>query len=167
MSITESMEFVRNVVSDSLSMADSKIVLGSVNEVAEHNSKAEICLSLVKCAQDMSGRDIQPLTRQPTGFARRTPPIALDIHVLFSFMSPNYTSSLDHLSQVIDLFHENPIFDAGNSTGGRFSFPDSLARLALTQEFMGYDELNQLWGIHGGHYLPSVTYQVRIARASS
>ena len=166
MSIPESMEFIRNVVSDSLNMADTKIVLGSVCEVSEQSNEAEICLSLVRCAQDMSGRDIQPLTREPTGFGRSAPPIALDIHVLFSFISPNYTSSLDHLSQVIDLFHENPIFDAGSSTGGHFAFPDSLAGLALIQEFMGYDELNQLWGIHGGLYLPSATYQVRIARAS-
>jgi hypothetical protein len=65
---------------------------------------------------------------------------------------------------VISFFQRNPIFTQTEiPTLPNFGLDKILFDLHST----GFEELNQLWGIMGGKYIPSVIYKMRLAYIDS
>lgn len=97
--------------------------------------------------------------RQPTTL-QRNPPIFLNLMVICAanFSGGNYTEALKFLSSAIAYFQSMPMFDHHNSR----DMDTRLERLVLNIENLNNNEMNSLWSIHGGHYLPSVLYRVRM-----
>jgi Pvc16 N-terminal domain len=98
------------------------------------------------------------LTRMAQGLPR------VDLNLLFmvaaNFSGANYTESLKLLEHTVAFFQGRPVFDAQNSP----ELDRRIDRLQVELEDLGITDLTNLWGMLGGHYLPSLLYRVRLLR---
>ena len=83
--------------------------------------------------------------------------------MLFSFEFMTYEMSLLHLSNTIGLFQEKRVYRADNAAPGN-PFPPGLEKLIFELHNMSFEALNNLWGVMGGAYFPSVVFKVRMVR---
>ncbi|WP_047237055.1 DUF4255 domain-containing protein [Chromobacterium subtsugae] len=74
------------------------------------------------------------------------------------FSGKAYHEGLKLLSEAIAFFQSHPVFDHQNAPG----LESGLDRLMLNLENLSAGEMHSLWSIHGGRYLPSVLYQLRL-----
>lgn len=81
----------------------------------------------------------------------------LDVMIAANFKNSNYSESLRYLSKTISFLQDHTVFDRTNSP----DMPIGLEKMFLDMENMGIQELNSLWSILGGKYVPSVLYKVR------
>lgn len=87
-------------------------------------------------------------------------PIYLNVDLMFAsnFDPGNYLESLKVLSQAIQFFQTTPVFDHVNAP----EMDGRLDRLGLEMVNLSTDATNQIWSMHGGRYLPSVVYRMRL-----
>jgi hypothetical protein len=106
-----------------------------------------------------------PAQPSAQGTIRRVPPVFLNLLVMCAanFSGNQYPQALKFLSGAIAFFQGNAVFDHQNT-------PDldrRLDRLALNMEDLGSQQMHSLWSIHGGRYLPSVLFRVRMVALDS
>jgi hypothetical protein len=138
----------------SLVERDGSIVVGAMNKIV---------MFVANIASDTNpGNMVLP---NAGAFAPRPPPMTLTVTTVFAanFSSSNYAEGLRLLSDTISFFEARPIFDQRNTD--RLS--PSIERVSLTMQNLDPDALGQLWGISGGHYIPSVVYRICIVPANS
>jgi len=99
-----------------------------------------------------SGGDNQMLSYQA--------PTWLNVYLMVAanFTAPSYPDSLKYLSRVIAFFQAHPVFDRHSSP----AMDEKIDKLILDMENLDRRELNNLWGMFGGKYMPSVLYRVRM-----
>ena len=87
-------------------------------------------------------------------------PLFVNIYVMLSanFSGGNYTEGLKYISHAIAFFQQRPMFDQLGSPG----LDARIDRLILDIENLPVAELNNLWSLLGGRYLPSMYYKVRM-----
>ena len=90
----------------------------------------------------------------------RQPEIYLNIYVLFGANKNNYSTALNRISQVIGFFQRKFVFTA---TDIPVLATFNLDRIIFDLYSTSFEELNQLWSVMGGKYIPSVVYKMRLA----
>jgi hypothetical protein len=80
-----------------------------------------------------------------------------------NFGAGNYAEALKSISQAISFFQQQTSFDLKNSPG----LDPRIEKLILDIENLKIPDLNNLWGLLGGRYLPSVFYKVRMITVDS
>jgi hypothetical protein len=87
-------------------------------------------------------------------------PLFVNLYLMLSanFGAGNYAEALKYISHAIAFFQQRPMFDQLNSPG----LDERIERLALDIENLPIAELNNLWSLLGGRYLPSMFYKVRM-----
>jgi hypothetical protein len=87
-------------------------------------------------------------------------PLFVNLYLMLSanFGAGNYTEALKYVSQAIAFFQQRPMFDQRNSPG----LDERIERLILDIENLPIADLNNLWSLLGGRYLPSMYYKVRM-----
>lgn len=80
-----------------------------------------------------------------------------------NFSGKNYPEGLKFLSCAIQFFQERPVLNHENTP----SLPPQLDKLILSIEALSVSEMNKLWSVHTGRYLPSVLYRVQMVSTSS
>jgi hypothetical protein len=101
-----------------------------------------------------SGRGASSLARPDL------PPACLNIYLMVAanYSGKNYGESLKYISDVIGFFQRHPVFD-------RQAYPamdSGIEKLILDMENLDRRELNNIWGMFGGKYIPSVLYRIRM-----
>lgn len=87
-------------------------------------------------------------------------PLFLNLYVMVSanFGAGNYSEALKYISQAVAFFQMKPVLDQRNSPG----LDRRIDRLVLDIENLPIPDLNNLWSLLGGRYLPSMFYKVRM-----
>jgi len=87
-------------------------------------------------------------------------PLYLNLYLMMSanFGAGNYSEALKTISQAITFFQQQAVFDRQNSPG----LDPRIEKLILEVENLKIPDLNNLWSLIGGRYLPSVFYKVRM-----
>jgi len=80
-----------------------------------------------------------------------------------NFSGSHYPEALKFLAGAIAFFQGNAVFDHQNTPG----MDPRLERLALNMENLSSHEMHSLWSIHGGRYLPSALFRVRMIMLDS
>jgi hypothetical protein len=88
----------------------------------------------------------------------RNPKIFLNLFVLFAVNKADYLQSLKELSLVIQFFQQKFYFDLSNSP----SLDVKIDKLLMELHSLNFEQLNHLWGVLGGKYIPSVLYKMRV-----
>lgn len=93
------------------------------------------------------------------GFARSAPAF-LNLHLMVAanFSGKSYPQALKYISRVIAFFQQNPVFDRSSSP----AMDEKIDKLILDMENMDRREVNNIWGMFGGKYMPSVSYRLRM-----
>lgn len=86
-------------------------------------------------------------------------PLAVDMHLLFTFWADNPLKEQTLLAWVVRELHQRPVLD--NSTLGASGQFDTGDRVQLIPEELSLDDMTKLWQALVPPYRPSVTYVAR------
>jgi hypothetical protein len=102
-------------------------------------------------------------------FFRLSPPVELDLFVLFAAHNTDYETALRDLSDVVGFFQANPVFDADKYPGLNASVAKPtekpwqlIERLSFILYSLTFEQQNNLWAMLGSKYIPSVVYRVKM-----
>ena len=127
------------------------------------NASASAFITLVNIEEDR-------ISKSPEGYMRQTnssiiyknPKVFLNLYLLFSVNLSSYAESLKRLSYIIQFFQYQNVFTTLNSPG----LPEGTDKLILDLSTLSFQDMNNLWGILGSKYLPSVMYKLRLIKIS-
>ncbi|MEO5651058.1 MAG: DUF4255 domain-containing protein [Ginsengibacter sp.] len=162
---------INNYLLTKLSFADStKIVLDNIARLPDGTgggSVNKIILSLVNIEEDR-------LSKNPENFSKtddnkvvyKNAPIHLNLYCLFAYnhgendseTTNHYEEGLLYISYIIRFFQHRLVFTAANSP----ALDPGIEKLLMEQYTLGFEQMNQLWSVLGGKYLPSVLYKMRL-----
>lgn len=129
-------------------------------------AQERLAVFLVHVERDAaSGRAPAAKSGSLTRLAQGLPRVDLNLLVMFAanFSGANYAESLKLLEHTVAFFQSRPVFDTQNSP----ELDRRIDRLQVEMEDLGITDLTNLWGMLGGHYLPSLLYRVRLLRIDS
>ncbi len=93
------------------------------------------------------------------------PPIYLNLYLMFAgnFSGSNYLESLKFISNTISFFQGSPVFDHHNTP----DLDKRIDKLVMDIENVDITDLNSLWSVLSGRYMPSILYKVRMVAFDS
>lgn len=140
------------VVVSNLIELDGSVATGASNKLV---------LTLVNIEKDTLPHRTASTTRgRDERLVQTSAPLFVNIYVMLSanFGAGNYTEALKYISHAIAFFQQRSMFDQVGSPG----LDERIERLVLDIENLPIAELNNLWSLLGGRYLPSMYYKVRM-----
>jgi len=145
---------------------DSVITFGSISQLNDTDSdslKNNIIMGLVNIEEDRISRKPDNYVRTPD-LTYKKPPVYLNLYVLFvaNFDPLAYQASLNFITLIIKFFQAQNIFTHANSP----NLPTAVDELIFDMKTLSFQDLNNLWGILGSKYMPSVLYKVRLLSVS-
>jgi hypothetical protein len=165
------LDFLRTQVNSYLSVkldpppsADA-IILFNVSQLADgsgngnnNTTTSNALISLVNVEEDRVSKMQENFQRRDPALAYKSPEIYLNLYVLFSVNLNSYSEALKRLSLIIQFFQHQNVFTP-------ITHPDlagtNIEKLIVDLYSLGFEQLNHMWSILGGKYLPSVMYKVR------
>lgn len=135
-------------------------------DVAKHERPADasgadelenhVLLTLINIEEENSLKNNYP--EQQIGASRVTqlPALFLNLYLLFSANFTKYEEALKHIGYVIRFFQASKPFAIDDPDAGQ------RYKVTLTLHHIGFENLNNLWTVLGGKYLPSVLYKARL-----
>lgn len=88
-----------------------------------------------------------------------SPPISLNLQIMFTAYFNNYTESLKQLSYILACFQTKPVFDRENTPA--LAGLDT-SKLIFQLNTLPLEQQHYIWSMIGLRYLPSVIYCVRM-----
>lgn len=88
-----------------------------------------------------------------------SPPIWLNLQIMFTAYFNNYTESLKHLSYILACLQTKPVFNGENTAAMADLDPE---KLIFDLNTLGLEQQHYIWSMIGLRYLPSVIYKVRM-----
>jgi hypothetical protein len=146
---------------------DIAIILSNVSQLnetqpnsgGEANDPQNAFLSLINVEEDRISKSPENFVRSiEGGVIYKNPKIFLNLYILFAVNLSSYSESLKRLSYIIQFFQYQNVFTPLNYP----SIPKGIDQLIVDLVTLSYQDLNNLWGILGSRYLPSVMYKVRM-----
>lgn len=168
--INQAIQAILSRLNDYIGTAEPEVVLGNISLIdAFQDTSAQsltdrVIASVVNIEQEGSLRNIpfrRPSLNQD-GLPRvqeREPEIHLNVYLLFGSNKNNYGTALLRISQVIAFFQRKFVFTPADTP--ELGVLD-LNKVVFDLYSTNFTELNQLWGIMGGKYIPSVVYKMRV-----
>lgn len=140
---------------------DGFVQLGNIARLDNDPSeglKTKVILSLVNLDEEKTLKNGPFQVKQGASMVKRNPTVYLNLFTLFSCANEDYRYALTQIGCVIEFFQQQYVFTAENST----QFPEDIEKLIFDLHSVNIEQLNHLWGILGGKYVPSVLYKLRL-----
>ena len=119
-------------------------------------------ITLVNIEEDRISRPQENTARNNNGTVYKNPKMYLNLYLLFAVNLSSYYESLKRLSYIIQFFQYQNVFTSLSTP----DLPVGVEKLILDLDSLSFQDLNNLWGIMGSKYLPSVLYKVRLVTIS-
>lgn len=126
------------------------------------NNPANAFITLVNIEEDRISKSPENYIRQGSETIYKNPKIYLNLYVLFAVNLSSYTESLKRLSFIIQFFQYQNVFTPLSSP----DLPVGVEKLIMDLNTLSFQDMNNLWGILGSKYLPSVMYKMRMISIS-
>jgi hypothetical protein len=166
--IADALDFTRRQLRAYLNVADAEVIVNSARTLVEKDNPPGAYLSVINVQEESALRNLSHVERRSGQSHYVEPPVHLNVFVLIAFEFQTYDTSLVHLSKAVELFQHRRWFSAATQAGpGAIPFPATLEKLVFDLVNMNFEELNNLWGVLGGSYFPSVVYKVRMVRVQA
>ena len=161
--INDAIEFTRKEIRDYLRVSDTDIIAGNIHVLKDNANQLGVYLSLINLEEECTLKNTSHYVRRNGNVEYQEPPVYLNAYLLCVSNFENYDMSLLRLSQTIKLFQGKHVFSSENQTATN-PFPASLEKLIFDFYNLNFEQLNHLWGVLGGTYLPAVLYKVRMIK---
>lgn len=125
-------------------------------------SNSNAFITLVNIEEDRVSRPQENSARNNNGTIYKNPKMYLNLYLLFAVNLSSYYESLKRLSYIIQFFQYQNVFTSLSTP----DLPAGVEKLILDLDTLSFQDLNNLWGIMGSKYLPSVLYKVRLITIS-
>jgi hypothetical protein len=125
------------------------------------NANNKLVLTLANIEKDTLPYRANTLARgRDERLLQTSAPLFVNLYLMMSanFGAGNYAEALKYISHAIAFFQQRPMFDQKNSPG----LDERIERLVLDIENLPIADLNNMWSLLGGRYLPSMYYKVRM-----
>ena len=151
----------------SLLPTEDAIILSNVSQLNETQPSSggndvdpqNAFISLINIEEDRISKSPENFVRALDGsITYKSPKIFLNLYLLFAVNLSSYPESLKRLSYIIQFFQYQNVFTPLSTP----SLPEGVDELILDLMTLSYQDLNNLWGILGSRYLPSVMYKMRL-----
>ena len=116
-------------------------------------------LTLFQIEEDSPARQQMPAMWTVTSQREGSPPLQLNLVVLFAARFQQYERALSTLSLIVSFFHARPVFTQASSP----ALPDGLEKVVIELLSYGPEQMSQMWSCLGAKHLPSLVYRLRIA----
>ena len=126
------------------------------------DSNAAAFLTLVNMEEDRISKSNDNFIRKDRNIIYQNPEVHLNLFLLFSVQLPSYTEALKRLSFIIQFFQQQNVFTPLTSP----AIPTGVEQLILDLYTLSLSDVNNLWGVLGSKYLPSVMYKMRMITIS-
>jgi len=145
---------------------ESIITFGSISQLNDPGSeslKNNVIMGLVNIEEDRISRTPDNYVRTPD-LTYKKPPVSLNLYILFvaNFDPPAYEASLNYITWIVKFFQSQNVFTHANSP----NLPGPVEELIFDMKTLSFQDLNNLWGVLGSKYMPSVLYKVRLVSVS-
>ena len=126
----------------------------NVEGVNDEEIVESVVLTLVSAEEENVMKNNYPLRQVGATFIQEKSAVYLNVYLLFSAKYATYSTALKALSQVVTCFQSvrRVIFIVDGES----------QEAVLNLHNMGFENLNNLWTVLGGRYLPSVIYKARV-----
>lgn len=154
---------VMSVIADKLNenlnnrftQASDLVILSSLNNLDDESnteSQNKLLLTVVNIEQERLSRT------SPSRSSNK--PINVYLYILLSsnFQKNNYEEGLKLLSAAVSFFQYTSVMNHSNTP----DLNSNVDKLIFEMINLNIQELSQLWGVHGGKYLPSALYKTRM-----
>jgi hypothetical protein len=161
--LTFILEEINTLLSNRYQNSESPAVLSSLSNPDGTIPPAienKIVLSLINVEREAAANGSSwPMRMEGNAFGRVSPPLGMNLLVMVTacFQS-NYAEGLKLLSAVVGLFQGKPSFTAQNTPG----FPPGMDKLSVEMVNLSIQEINNVWSVLAGKYMPSVAYKIRM-----
>jgi Pvc16 N-terminal domain len=145
---------------------DINAAAGSISEISSgNNTDNDIIISLINVEENRISRDPVNYTRVGTSLLLKNPAVHLNLTLMFTALRSEtaYGTALQNLQRVIQFFQSKYLFDHANTA----ELDPGIEKLILEMVTISFEQLNQLWAVLGGKYLPSVIYRMRMVTIDS
>lgn len=119
-------------------------------------------LTLINIEEDRISKSHENFIRKEGKIVYQNPRVHLNLYLLFSVNLSSYTESLKRLSYIIQFFQQQFVFTPLTSP----AMPAGVEELVFDLNTLSLQDLNNMWGILGSKYLPSVMYKMRMITIS-
>ena len=175
--IKQAIEFILELMNLYITPAssDDAVVPGNIALLDAYNDASadlltnKVVASVINIQQEATLRN---LPRKKPGVSdsgdpvaiAQSPPIYLNLYLLFSANNTKYEDALFYISEVISFFQIEPSFRPNAFPALVPKYPDLQRIEMMTAELYSttFEELNQIWGVLGGKYVPSALYKLRL-----
>ena len=168
--IAQALNAIIGQLNSYIGLVDPEVILGNISLIdafqdsSAQNLNDRVIASVINIEQEESLRNI-PFRRSisgPNGLpegVERQPEIYLNIYVLFGANKQDYNIALQRIAQVIAFFQRLYVFTPANTPvlAGL-----NVNKLIFDLYSTSFEELNQMWSVMGGKYIPSVVYKMRL-----
>lgn len=112
-----------------------------------------VYLTLVNIEEETCLKNNYPMQKIGSSIIELRPSVHINLFLLFSANPDDYGEGLKQISRVIEFFQFNKVMNItlNQSYEIRFNLYN-----------IGFENLNNLWTVLGGRYLPSVIYKARL-----
>lgn len=91
---------------------------------------------------------------------KRNPTVFVNLYLLIS-CSGKYEEALGRIGGVMEYFQGKNVFTAATADP-LDKYPPSIEKIVLDLYSLSFEQVNHLWGVLGGKYMPSVLYRLRL-----
>jgi len=144
-------------------LAEPRLKIGNVslaldNTLTGENSLAgKAILSLVNVEEDKVAKQQENYSRGDSTTVYKSPPLYLNMYILFSVNKPEYDDCLKWLGHIMQFFQHQQVFTPITHP----NLDPKIPRIVVDLFSLNFEQVNHLWSTLGGKYMPSVLYKIR------
>ncbi len=166
--IKEALGFIEKELKNYLSLklnsgSEDVIRVGNIVKVLDGDgdtstNATRALISVVNIEEDRFSKSPDNYRKVDDKIVYKNPKIFLNLYILITAKQTDYSEALKVLSFIIQFFQHKFVFDTQNSP----LLDPKIERLILDLHSLNFEQMNHLWGILGGKYMPSVLYKMRV-----
>lgn len=155
---------LKNYLSVKLNAGSEEVIkVGNIVKVIDgdgdtSSNATRALISLVNIEEDRLMKSPDNYRKSEDRIIYKNPKVYLNLYLLITAKQADYAEALKVLSYIIQFFQHKFVFDTQNSP----LLDPKIERLVLDLHSLNFEQMNHLWGILGGKYMPSVLYKMRV-----
>jgi len=151
-------------ISNKLGTTGSFVLFSNLNNIAEGTTGVDnkIIISIVSIEEEKMLKTPDNYTRINNEINYKKPPVWLNVTCLFTFFtrSTDTYEGIDLLGNIVQYFQSKPRLDQETAVVPA-NFPPDFEEVRAEFISLNLEQTNDLWGMFGGKYHPSVLYKFK------